>query len=84
MNIGKAAISVFLICLLAFSMLAVFSILKKDQSPDIFYKNDTTLNRSATLTESVLESGTAFITPTTLIVSVLFFMAAVLIFNRHW
>jgi 4-amino-4-deoxy-L-arabinose transferase-like glycosyltransferase len=84
MNIGKAAIAVFLILLLSFSMLAIFSILKHDQSTDSFYtaSSASTINQSANLTESVLGTGIGFITPMTLVVAILFLLAAFLIFRR--
>lgn len=86
MNIGKAAIGVFLILLLAFSMLSIFSMLKQDQSTDTIYTTASTdaINRSVNLTESVMGTGTSMITPLTMIVAILFFLAAILIFRTKW
>lgn len=83
MNVGKAAISLFLILLLAVSMLAIFSIVKNDKSTDSFYYNGTYMvNRSVNLTENIANTGIGMITPFTLITAILFFMAAILIFRR--
>jgi ABC-type Na+ efflux pump permease subunit len=85
MNVGKWAIALFLICLLAYSMLAIFSVLKNDQSPDAIYKvANSTVNQSVNLTETVTATGTGMITPLTLVVAVLFFLAIILIFERRW
>jgi preprotein translocase subunit SecG len=85
MNIGKWAIALFLICLLAFSMLAIFSMLKQDQSHDAIYNVEgSSINLSANLTERITATGTNMITPLTVIVAILFLLATLLIFRRKW
>lgn len=85
MSIGKWAIALFLICLLAYSMLAVFVTLKQDQSQDDYYKNATsTVNKTVNLTETVTTAGTGFITPLTLVVAIMFLLAVFLIFRSRW
>lgn len=84
MNIGRMAVGVFLICLLAFSMLSIFTLIKEDQSTDSFYTNATTINRSVALTETMIGTGSSMITPLTLVVAILFFLAAILIFRTKW
>jgi hypothetical protein len=84
MNIGRAAIAVFLICLLAFSMIAILSIVKQDQSNDPFYVSSytTTINRTVNLTENIEGMGYGLITPLPIVIAILFLLAAFLIFRR--
>jgi hypothetical protein len=84
MNIDRAGIAVFLIILMSFSMIAILSIVKQDQSTDAIYVTSdlSTINRSVNLTDTMLSTGTSFITPMTVVVAIVFLFAAFLIFRK--
>jgi hypothetical protein len=83
MNIGKAAIAVFLILLLSFSLVAVLQMLIQDQSHDTYYNfANSTINKTINLTGTVGSTGAALMNPLVVVVAIIFLCAAFLIFRR--
>ena len=86
MSIGKWAIALFLITLMAFSMLSIFTIIKQNQSTDAIYVASTNdaINRSVNQTEMAIGTGINFLSPMILIVAILFLLASFLMFRKRW
>ena len=83
MSIGKWAIAVFLLCLLAYSLLTVFVIAKQNQATDTIYLNaNMSVNKSVELTGAIWDASIGFTMPMIMIAVILLLLAVFLLFRR--
>jgi ABC-type transport system involved in multi-copper enzyme maturation permease subunit len=82
MGIGKAMV-VMICCMIAVvAMVTMFSIAQKDKSTSDVYTNESTINSTTQLTQTVTSSGTNFMMSMILITAILAFGAVIIVFRK--
>lgn len=81
MGIGRLAIALILMCILAFAMVSAFSIISHDKSTDDYYNQSNTVNTSIALSTTLNATSTNLVIPLVLISAILLF-AGFIIFLR--
>jgi len=82
MGIGKA-VCIMICCMVAVvAMVTMFSIAQHDKSTSDVYTNESSINSTTQLTQTVTSSGTNFMMSMILITAILAFGSVIMIFRK--
>lgn len=82
MGFGKLALSLMMICILAFAFVTAFAMAGNDVPKDAYLKNDSSANRTITVANTVTGATANLMLPLVAISGIVCLCGAFLIFRR--